>query len=558
MAVRAILASGLFDARWYASDGTISGSARALAWHYVLRGVSEGRNPSEHFDTNFYLREHPEVGFSAMNPLAHYVTLGREAGFRIAKAPAPGLPRRPLTPENFSAWLTEMAALTAPDQQRPGAQPNPLPELAVAGDGNRQAHYIMLCPRGVLLAGNARLALREALARAPDGKMFFGDEDRIDASGRRQNPWFKPGWDPELMRQSDLTGPATVMHRALLEQLGWNGQVPDAASLRSLSLSAVASGCTPIHVPKILFHRDGSPRLTPLTADVPAPKPLVSIIMPTRDRAKILRVAAEGVLQKTAYGPIELLIVDNGSREAATRRLLQKLAADPRVRVIAAPGPFNWSALNNLAARQARGDVFLLLNNDIEVISPDWLAALVAQAIRPEIGAAGAKLLYPDRTIQHIGLSIDALGCFCHVMRGAPSDDPGLVGELGLVRSVAAVTGACLAIRRDVFEAMGGLEEKNLAVTCNDIDLCLRVRAAGYRVVVAPQSVLVHHEAASRGHDRTPAQMARVLAERDYLRRMWGELAVRDPFLNPNLCWLDGRPALESPGRLIREEGLLF
>jgi len=246
-----------------------------------------------------------------------------------------------------------------------------------------------------------------------------------------------------------------------------------------------------------------------------------------------------------------VLIVDNGSRECPTLRLLNRLATDPRVKILRAPGPFNWSALNNQAARAASGDVLVLLNNDVEIISPDWLGRLLAQVLRPGIGAAGARLLYPNRTIQHAGLSHDPAGCFSHVLRGAAADDPGPAGTFAVARSVAAVTGACLAIRRDVFFAVGGLEENTLGVTGNDIDLCLRLRHAGYRVVYAPDAVLVHHEAASRGPDTSPAHMARVVAERDYLRGQWGEMAVRDPYLNPNLCLLHGRLALDAPRAIV-------
>jgi GT2 family glycosyltransferase len=482
------------------------------------------------------------------NPLAHYVSQGRGQGYATYPAAA-GLPRQPYSPPAYAAWLAEMGRLSAPAP----AGPSPFAVLRQADPGGTP--YLLLVPAGVGLADGAMPALSRYIRAAPDLDLVFADEDRIDEAGRRHSPWFKPGLDPELMLAGDLTGPATLFSRALLQRLGWDGRLPDAEGLRQLGRRAIESGCRAGHCPAVAFHRPGPPRLTQTGFAVPEPHPLVSLIIPTRDRARLLATALVGILAATDYAPLEVLIVDNGSRERATAALFDRLSGDARVRVLRAPGAFNWSALNNRAAREARGEVLVLLNNDVEIISPGWLTELVAQACRPAVGIAGGKLLYPDRTVQHLGMTLDPAGSFCHIMRGAPADAPGFVGELAVTRSVAAVTGACLAIRRDLFFAVGGLEESELAVTSNDIDLCLRVRHAGFRVVLAPECVLVHHEAASRGHDGGPAQLARVRAERDYLRRRWGAMAETDPFLNPNLCLLFDRPALEAPARIVARLG---
>jgi len=339
----------------------------------------------------------------------------------------------------------------------------------------------------------------------------------------------------------------------LLRRLGWDGAAPDLAGLRALSLRATGSGCSVGHIPKILFHRRAMPgqRLSRVKPAMPTDRPMVSVIIPTRDRADLLRAVTQGVLARTDYPSLELLIVDNDSREADTHDLLTRLSADARVKVLPAPGAFNWSVMNNQAARSARGDVLVLLNNDIDIVAPEWLSELVAEAMRPEIGIAGAKLIYPDGTLQHGGMTIGADGFFAHAMRHAPGGDSGCVGEMAVTRSVASVTGACLAIRRDLFLAVGGLDEDQLGFTHNDIDLCLRLRHAGYRVVYTPAAILVHHETATRGLDMSEAQLIRVRTEWLCLRARWGALATTDPYLNRNLTLLRDRFALQSPALLI-------
>ena len=553
---RIIAASNLFDPDWYARDGMVTGSPMRLALHYVLRGASQGRNPSADFDTCWYSARYPEVGLAGLNPLVHYITQGRPTGLEIKSAPAAALPRQPISQDAYHRWIAEMAKLTTPFFAQLGNGLYNLPRVSVAGAGPQDADYVLLLPQRVGLSRTALLEIRLALSRSPGTELLFADEDCIDAEGIRHSPWFKPGWDPDLMLAGDLTGPATVMHRRLLRRIGWNGAKPDAAELEQLNRTAsgVARGIT--HLPSVLFHRPAPPALTYVRFASPSPPPLVSIIVPFRDRAGLLRVLAEGILHNTAYDPLELILVDNDSRERATRRLLTELSRDTRVRVARAPGEFNWSALNNIGARIARGTVLVMLNNDTEIVSPGWLGELVAQALRPDVGAVGAKLLYPTGTIQHAGLSVDTAGHFCHIMRGASGDDHGPFGELAVTRTVPAVTGACLAIRRTIFWAVGGLDEEHLRVTHNDIDLCLRVRGAGYRVVYTPEAVLIHREAATRGRDFGEAQFERVKAERTILRQRWGRLGMFNPYQNPNLCTLHERPALEAPVNVLKSGGM--
>ena len=279
---------------------------------------------------------------------------------------------------------------------------------------------------------------------------------------------------------------------------------------------------------------------------LPAVPPLVSVIVPTRDRAGLLATCAEGVLHRTDYPALELLIVDNDSEEPATRDLFARLAQDPRVRILPAPGPFNYAALNNRAVAEARGEVVVLLNNDIDVIGPGWLREMVAQALRPEIGAVGARLLYADGRVQHGGVVVGLGGVAGHYLLGAAREDPGYFGSLVLARSASAVTAACLALRREVYLAVGGMDAAELPVAFNDVDLCLRIGATGRRILWTPFAELYHLESVSRGSDTTAARASAFAREIGTMRRRWGPVLARDPCHNPNLDVEGPRPALAA------------
>ena len=245
------------------------------------------------------------------------------------------------------------------------------------------------------------------------------------------------------------------------------------------------------------------------------------------------RLCIEGILHQTAYRRFEVLIVDNGTEDPVALALLARLARESRVRVLRRPGRFNWSALNNDGADQAHGDILLLLNNDVAVLHPGWLGALVAQAMQPGVGAVGAKLLYQDGQVQHGGITTDRHGTPRHLLRFAGTNDPGPYGLLSMARSVWSVTGACLAVRRDLFVQVGGLNEA-LPVAYNDVELCLRLTVEGYRTVWTPLAVLEHRELASRPPDHLGARREQSRRELERLHRDWGSLVFHDPFLTPH------------------------
>jgi len=278
---------------------------------------------------------------------------------------------------------------------------------------------------------------------------------------------------------------------------------------------------------------DTGPGMYRVRYRLPADPPLVSLIIPTRNGLALLRQCVESILAKTSYPNYEILIVDNGSDDEATLAYLADLENGNHARILRDPRPFNYSALNNAAVREARGELIGLLNNDLEVITPDWLDELVSHALRPGIGAVGARLWYPDDTLQHGGVLLIG-GVAAHAHRKQRKDCAGYAGRASLIQNFSAVTAACLVIRKATFEEVGGFDE-TLAVTFNDVDLCLKIRALGYRNQWTPHAELYHHESVTRGIDDTPEKRARFAAERSLMQQRWGDLLRNDPAYNPNL-----------------------
>ncbi|MDB5453076.1 MAG: glycosyltransferase family 2 protein [Caulobacteraceae bacterium] len=457
--------------------------------------------------------------------------------------------------------------------------------------------FVALMDHDDLLAEQALYEVAALLDRHPDADIVYSDEDKVDDAGRRFEPHFKTDWNAELMLGQNAVSHLGVYRRSLVTAVGglragFEGSQDFDLTLR---VSALTTPARIHHIPAILYHwrqtgeRSFSETDIARCADaarravaehlestgqtgatvtsqsqtkawlhvrraVPSPAPLVSIIVPTRDRADLLAGCVEGVLNRTAYRSLELIIVDNGSVEPQTHALFERIAADPRVTILPAPGPFNFSALNNQAVAASKGEIVLLLNNDISMIDDGWLGELVAQAVRPNVGAVGAKLLYPDGRVQHAGVVMGIGGdppVAGHLYHGAGRDEVGYFGHLTMVRNVTAVTGACLALRRAVYDEVGGLSE-DLAVAFNDIDLCLKIRARGYDIVWTPFAELHHHESASRGDDMTTAAHARFRSEVMLMRERWGSVLDDDPFYGPHFSRWHGDYRLAPVSRRVR------
>ncbi len=288
-----------------------------------------------------------------------------------------------------------------------------------------------------------------------------------------------------------------------------------------------------------------------LVRPLPEPAPEVTAIIPTRDHPDLLEACVAGLLEQTDYPALRICIVDNGSRGERALRLLDRLEATPRVRVLRIDAPFNFSALNNAAVAQTDSPLLAFVNDDILVVEPGWLKAMAAVAVRPGVGAVGAKLFYPDGRIQHAGivLGLGSQGVAGHEFRGVTGDAPGPQHRLTVAREVSAVTAACMVVARERFLAVGGFDEAALPVAFNDVDLCLKLGARGWRTVWTPQARLMHLESASRGPDRAPESAERLAGEARVMRKRWGAQLAADPYYNPNLTLADENFALAARSR---------
>ena len=426
-----------------------------------------------------------------------------------------------------------------------------VPATALLGDADALG---FLCPDD-RLRPDALSILADRLAGSDVPDLVYAD---AEIGGTVPVPRLKPDWSPDLALVTAYPGRPTLLARRLIERLGDRPAGP--ANGRALCLAAMAAARTAAHVPRILLtaqiapedsgeaaeldrHLEaaGSPAragiadgILDLRWPLPDPAPLVSIVIPSRDRPDLIGRITQDVLHRTDYPALDLVIVDNGSTDPAVLRLYERLRADGRARIAPYPHPFNFSAMVNIGARAARGKILVLLNNDIAVQEPGWLAALVAQALRPDVGAVGAKLLYGDGSLQHAGVVVGLGGRAGHILRRRPGDAPGHLGRMRVAHEVSAVTAACLAIERAKYEAVGGFDEETFAVDFNDVDFCLRLGAAGWKTMWTPRAVLAHLESVSRGPS-TGAARARFEREGEAFVRRWRDVIRHDPFYHPAL-----------------------
>jgi len=400
----------------------------------------------------------------------------------------------------------------------------------------READYVLFADAGDQLAEHALYWMAEALAEGGDIAMVYGDEDVVGASGSRSEPKFKPEWSPEHLRSINYVGRCAVFRRRELEAAGLEHALAgDGGHALALSVAKLLAPGQIFHVPALLYHRSVSnPPARPsprMRYSLPQKPPLVSILIPTRDALALLRKCIDGIEARSSYRNYEILVVDNRSSDPQTLRYLDGLAH----RVLRYDAEFNYSAINNLAVRAARGEVVLLLNNDTEVISADWLEEMLGHMHQEGVGAVGAKLYYADGRVQHAGDAVGAGGCADHFHVGIPGDAPGYCHRAVVAHEVSAVTGACMMTWKHLYERLGGLDERALPVSFNDVDYCLRLQQLGYRVVFTPHAELYHHESATRGRERTSEQEARAAREVRAMRRRWGRRLAIDPYYNLNL-----------------------
>jgi GT2 family glycosyltransferase len=415
---------------------------------------------------------------------------------------------------------------------------------------------------GDQFAARAGEAIAAGIAACPNADIIYWDEDRLEG-GNRADPWLKPEWDELLFLARDfVTGASLLKSSALLEASPGTPFTRQGLAQAVISLVSRSRGQPrTFHVPLILSHRtaqsdfaSASERkrmiekawhqpveleeiqaapgtLRPRFMDS-APLPKVSILVPTRNRHDLLRSCIGGLAGLDYAGPIEIIVIDNDSDDSATVDYLARLQEDG-VTILRYPGPFNFSAMNNRAAKAASGEVLCFLNNDVEMDNGSWLEPMVRHAMRPGTGAVGALLSYPDGSVQHAGISIGTGDAAGHVYRGLPVKDGGHRNMHCVTREVSAVTAACMVIRTQAFLDVGGFDECDLKVAFNDVDLCLKLLQRGYRNVFAGEACLTHHESRSRGSDFSETNQARYLRELDHLQRKWRTKGYVDPHSHP-------------------------
>lgn len=383
----------------------------------------------------------------------------------------------------------------------------------------------------------AAALVAEHMRANPDQHVAYADEDSVDHVGRFVDPQLKPDWSPTRQAFSEYVGRAVYFRADILSrQLLAAVSALTGPDLFRHVMNADASRSVG-HIRRVLLTRasTGLPRgqqdqkssVLPPVRDV-----RTSVIIPSRDRAQLLE-ACLSFLDCKSTTDIEVIVVDNGSVESETKRLYEKLRQDSRVTVHSAPGPFNFSELCNTGAAVSGGDVLIFLNNDTIAPIGDWRAPLLRWALCDDVGAVGARLLYPDGLLQHGGIVIGMPGYAGHVDTGAPGDHSGYLNRLKSPHEVAAVTGACLAVQRSKFVAVGGFDEKAFPIEFSDVDLCLRLREAGWKTMVVPEVTLIHHESATRGYSRvadpTDAKYRAAFCAR------WWRYIRDDPYFHPAL-----------------------
>ena len=448
----------------------------------------------------------------------------------------------------------------------------------IAGNTNAaiemaSGEYLALFDHDDLLSPNALFEVASAIEKEK-ADVVYTDEDKVTSDLKEHfQPHFKPDFNPDLLCANNYICHLFVVKRSLALKLGGQDPAYDGAQDYDFIFRCTENAEKIVHVAKILYHwrvHQAS------TADNPSSKlyafdagkraieahlarigakaevshtkdlgfyrvkyqvqgnPLVSIVIPNKDEKETLKKCLESIWKKTSYSNYEIILVENNSTTQEIRDYYKELDGKERVRVVYWDKEFNYSAINNFGISHAKGEYILCLNNDITVISPDWMEELLANCQRPEVGIVGARLYYPDNTIQHAGIVLGMGGCAGSLFVGLARSRGGYLHKAALQQDLSAVTAACFMVKKEVFEKAGGFEEK-LAVAFNDVDFCLKVRHAGYLVVYDPYAELYHHESKTRGYENTEAKKRRFQEEIEYMRCHWMPDILRDPYYNENL-----------------------
>ena len=436
--------------------------------------------------------------------------------------------------------------------------------------------WMALLDHDDLLHEHALFHVVKAINEKPKVEFIYSDEDKINLNGQRVEPHFKSDWNLDLLYSQNYVSHLGVYKTDIINKiggfrLGYEGSQDYDLLLR---YSREIDQTNIIHISKVLYHWrivEGSTALASgeksyttdagikalqdhfkaLNEDVVveegpganmykvnwqiAIEPLVSLIIPTYNGYEITKQAIDSIIEKTTYQNYEILLVDNNSNDPIALEYFEELDKHEKITVLRYPFPFNYSAINNFAAKQAKGEIVGLVNNDVEVISPEWLTEMVSHAQRKDVGCVGAMLYFDNDTIQHAGVITGLGGVAGHSHKHFPKDHPGYFYRLKLVQNLSAVTAACLMIKKTAFDEVNGLNEEDLTVAFNDVDFCLKVQAAGYRNLWTPYAELYHYESISRGAEDNPVKVARFNKEVDYMKSTWSTDKKSDPCYSPNL-----------------------
>ncbi|KTB76502.1 glycosyl transferase family 2 [Pseudomonas syringae] len=436
--------------------------------------------------------------------------------------------------------------------------------------------FIVLMDNDDTLPEHALFWVAKTINNHPDAAVIYSDEDKIDEQGIRSAPYFKTDWNPYLFRSHNMISHLGVYRKELVDKVGRFRVGMEGSQDYDLALRCVeqVNATQIIHIPRVLYHwrmHAGSTAMSTdekpyaqnagqkaldehlkrsgiaghaelldfgmyrVHYDLPAVKPLVSLIIPTRNAYALVKQCIESIRHKTLYPNYEIILVDNGSDDPQSLQYFEMLSRLTGVTVLRDDGEFNYSALNNNAVEHAKGELIGLINNDIEVINPEWLDEMVSLALQPNAGAIGARLWYPDERLQHGGVIMGPLTLAGHAHKMLPRGHHGYFGRASLIQGMSAVTAACLVVKKSVFQEVGGLNAKDLKIAFNDVDLCLKIMQAGYQNIWTPNADLYHHESATRGFEDTPEKIKRFISEVEYMQNKWRAIIKHDPYYNPNL-----------------------
>lgn len=451
--------------------------------------------------------------------------------------------------------------------------------LGIAENSNQaiqmaEGEFIALLDHDDELTADALYENVLLLNQFPNADIIYSDEDKLDLEGVRCDPHFKPDWSPDLFYSMMYTCHFGVYRKSLVVKIGGFRDNFEGAQDYDLVLRLIEQTSEIYHIPKVLYHwrktesstsmrldnknyaKDSQIRAVSehfqrlnISAEVSSgladnllrvkrsllSHPKVSIIVPTKDQVDLLKNCIDSIEKRTGYKNYEIIVVNNKSEKTETLKYLNQILNKPNITVLEYDYPFNFASINNFAVKHAAGEILLFLNNDTEVISEEWLESMVEHIVRPEVGVVGARLLYSNGIIQHAGVIIGIGGVAGHSHKYLPQNHPGYFSRAKAIQNLSAVTGACMMVKKKLFESLGGFNEKDLPVAFNDIDFCLRVRQKQLLIIYTPYAEVYHHESVSRGQDETPEKALRFQREVEYMLNHWGKALQKDPYYNVNL-----------------------